>query len=50
LGAQARAGQRMTVLNAGTSGPRGRRWRMDVSDAVYAGFLNATQSSDPRAY
>lgn len=50
LGAQAKAGQRVTVLNAGISGPRGRRWRMDVSDPVYAGFINGTQSSDPRAY
>jgi hypothetical protein len=50
LGAQARADQRITVLNAGTSGPRGRRWRMDVSDPVYSAFMNATQSTDPRAY
>jgi hypothetical protein len=50
LGAQAKAGQRVTVLNAGISGPRGRRWRMDVTDPVYGGFINGTQSSDPRAY
>lgn len=50
LGARANADQRVTVLNAGVSGPRGRRWRMDVSDPVYAGFINATQSSDPRAF
>jgi hypothetical protein len=49
LGAQAKAGQRVTVLNAGIAGPRGRRWRMDVSDAVYAGFINGTQSADVRA-
>lgn len=49
LGAQGNAGQRVTVLNAGTSGPRGRRWRMDVSDAVYAAFVNGTQAVDPRA-
>lgn len=49
LGAQAHAGQRVTVLNAGVAGPRGRRWRMDVSDAVYAGFINGTQAVDPRA-
>lgn len=49
LGAQAKAGQRVTVLNAGVSGPRGRRWRMDSSDAVYSGFINAVQSVDPRA-
>lgn len=50
LGAQAHAEQRVTVLNAGTAGPRGRRWRMDVSDPVYASFVNAKQNSDPRAY
>ena len=50
LGAQAVPEQRVTVLNAGVSGPRGRRWRMDCSDPVYAAFINATQSTDPRAY
>ncbi len=50
LGGQARAGQRVTVLNAGTSGPRGRRWRMDMTDPVYSGFINGTQSTDPRAF
>lgn len=50
LGGQAQAGQRVTVLNAGTSGPRGRRWRMDMTDPVYSAFVNGTQSADPRAY
>lgn len=50
LGAQAQAGQRVTVLNAGVSGPRGRRWRMDSTDPVYSAFVNGVQSSDPRAY
>lgn len=50
LGAQAQASQRVSVLNAGVSGPRGRRWRMDVTDPVYSGFINGTQSTDPRAY
>lgn len=50
LGAQAQATQRVTVLNAGVSGPRGRRWRMDITDPVYSAFINGTQSSDPRAY
>lgn len=50
LGGQALAEQRVTVLNAGVSGPRGRRWRMDSSDAVYSAFINGTQSPDPRAY
>lgn len=49
LGASAKAGQRVTVLNAGVAGPRGRRWRMDASDAAYAAFINATMAADPRA-
>jgi hypothetical protein len=27
----------------------GRRWRMDISDGVYAGFLFGTQSDSSRA-
>jgi hypothetical protein len=49
LGAAGKAGQRVTVLNAGIAGPRGRRVRMDVSDAVYSSFINATMAVDPRA-
>lgn len=28
---------------------QGRRWRIDISDPVYAGFMFATMSDDPRA-
>jgi hypothetical protein len=40
--------QRVSVKNRGLSGPLGDRWRLDVTDAVYVGFLGGTQSSDPR--
>jgi hypothetical protein len=39
----------VTVLNTGVSGPYGRRWRLDISDPVYVGFLGGTQSSEVRA-
>lgn len=39
---------RASVKNRGLSGPMGNRWRLDVTDPVYTGFLGATQSSDPR--
>jgi len=41
-------GVRASVKNMGLSGPQGCRWRVDVTDQVYVGFLGATQSSDPR--
>ncbi len=37
------------IAETGRTSWLGRRWRMDVSDGVYAGFLFATQSDDPRA-
>jgi hypothetical protein len=49
LGQQGRAKRaRASVKNMGLSSPMGNRWRLDVSDPVYTGFLMATQSSDPR--
>lgn len=42
--------QRASVKNRGQSGPMGCRWRVDVSDPVYAAMLKATMSSDPREY
>ena len=49
LGQQQR-GQRIraSVKSMGLSGPMGCRWRLDISDAVYVGFLKGTQASDPR--
>jgi hypothetical protein len=38
---------RVSVKNTGLTGTQGRRWRMDISDAVYAAFLRATMSDDP---
>lgn len=49
LGQQARTQRpRVSVKSMGLSGPMGCRWRLDVSDPVYVGFLGGTQSSDPR--
>lgn len=39
LGPQAETQQRITVLNTGMSGPMGRRWRLEVSDPVWFGFM-----------
>jgi len=49
LGAQANVlRSRVSVMNMGLSGTMGCRWRLDVTDMVYASFLGATQSSDIR--
>jgi hypothetical protein len=49
LGQQAKSQRpRVSVKSMGLSGPMGCRWRLDVTDPVYTGFLKATQSSDPR--
>jgi hypothetical protein len=48
LGAQGETKARLTLLNTGLSGPQGRRWRLDVSDPVYVGFLGGVQSAEPR--
>lgn len=42
--------QRASVKNLGQAGPIGVRWRVDVTDAVYAALLKATMSDDPREY
>jgi hypothetical protein len=42
--------QRASVKNMGQAGPMGCRWRVDVSDPVYAAMLGGTQSSDPREF
>ncbi len=49
LGQQGRAKRsRASVKNMGLSSPMGNRWRLDVTDPVYTGFLMGTQSNDPR--
>lgn len=50
LGQQARSRKRVSVLGLGMSGAQGRRWRLDVTDPVYVGFLRGKMSSDPRAF
>lgn len=37
------------ISETGRASWMGRRWRVDISDAVYAGLLFGTQSDDPRA-
>lgn len=48
LGQQGRTDTRVTVNNVGQSGPRGRRWRLAVSDDVYAALIRGSQSTSLR--
>lgn len=49
LGRQATPIQLISLVSCtGRSTWHGRRWRLDISNPVYAGFLFATQSDDPR--
>lgn len=50
LGRQGEPKQLISLVSCtGRSSWLGRRWRIDISDEVYAAFLYATQSDDPRA-
>lgn len=49
LGRQAAGKVRVWATGLGQSGPSGRRWRVDISDPVYAGFTGGKQSANPRA-
>lgn len=49
LGARANAKVRVSLTNCGQSGPQGRRWRIEVTDGVYVGFLGSTMSASSRA-
>jgi hypothetical protein len=50
LGRQSVTGALISLISeTGRTSWMGRRWRIDVSDAVYAGFLFGSQSDDPRA-
>jgi hypothetical protein len=40
--------QRVSVKHMGLPGPMGARWRLDITDAVYASLLGGTQSSNPQ--
>lgn len=49
LGVQSKSKRvRVSIKTRGLSGPMGDRWRIDVTDPVYVGFMGATQSSNPR--
>jgi len=49
LGAQSKVlRSRVSVTNMGLSGTMGARWRLDITDPVYASLLGGTQSSDIR--
>lgn len=50
LGEQARSKTRVNVLNTGISGVQGRRWRVEVSDPVYVGFMGGTQGASLQSY
>ena len=51
LGPQGRSLRiRVSVKNTGITGPRARRWRVDVTDPVYFGFFGSTQQADSREY
>lgn len=39
---------RASVKNQGQAGAMGVRWRIDITDPVYRGFMAATMSEDPR--
>lgn len=50
LGRQGVTGALISLIaETGRASWLGRRWRIDVSDAVYVGFLFGSQSDDPRA-
>lgn len=40
---------RVSVKNTGMTTDLGRRWRWEVTDPVYVGFMGSTQHSNPRA-
>lgn len=49
LGEAANGRRRVYVTNCGMSGPYGTRWRLDLTDEVFASFSGGTMSADPRA-
>lgn len=49
LGPEAKSRRRVYGMNWGMSSNQGARWRLDISDEVYAAFMGATMSPDPRA-
>lgn len=49
IGAEGEYGQRCTVLRTGMAGPKGRVWRVDVSDPVHIGFMGGAMAVEGRA-
>lgn len=49
LGSQAQSERRVMLMPNVLAGPQGLRWRWDIADPVYRGFIGATMSADPRA-
>jgi hypothetical protein len=50
LGVQSKTKQLISLVACtGRTGWEGRRWRVDISDPVYAAFMYATMSDDPHA-
>jgi hypothetical protein len=48
LGVQADGLIRVNAAGLGQTGIVGRRWRVDVGDGVYVGFMGSTQSHSIR--
>jgi len=48
LGRQGETQTRLTVLRTGMSGPKGRIWRIDVSDPVYCALTGGAMALDAR--
>lgn len=50
LGRQQEAEKRISIFNAGLSGPIGQRWRLDMSDPVDFGLMGGDQSEEVRYF
>ncbi len=49
LGLGGKSLRRISVVGVGQTGVQGRRWRLEVTDAVYVGFLGGVMDVDSRA-
>lgn len=48
MGRQARSDKRVSTYNTGLTGQQGRRWRLQVSDAVYVSVFGGDQGQEMR--
>lgn len=48
LGEQGETGTRVILNNTGLSGPKGRKWRLTISDEVHFGLMGGSQSAEVR--